>query len=527
MESHLNQLKQIVSTFGNDTIFILGKGASIDRIDPSILANVLVVGINDAERIAPCDVTIFHARWVADALRANGLRSRLYITSTDFSPDGSEVVRVRHAPDGQKEADVMMQRLVADDPAADFIIEDVLFLSALRLARIVAGIRGRRQTIYMLGFDFSPEAGYARAFRKDYAPSLAGEREARITPQEYYFVNALYMLGDSGLEILHVGNRAFSALAPEELNARFLPGTESGAGSPSGKVLITAELTTNHFGDRHRLERMVRAAKAAGADFVKVQKRDVETFYGAEQLDGRYVSPFGKTFREYRRALELDRDDFEFLDRLCRDIGIRWFASVLDMPSFAFIQQFDPELIKLPSTISEHTDYLYHVAANHEGSIVLSTGMTDSSYERWVLDTFTRCDALYLMQCNSAYPTPAHDCHVGVIRHYRDLSREHPHLMPAYSSHDLGWMASVLAVAAGARMIEKHVKLGNTDWAHFDAVALDLTTPEFVEFVRKVREAETIVGSEEKRVNDSEYHKYHRPAADAGHECSRAWKVRP
>lgn len=407
---------------------------------------------------------------------------------------------------------MMMSRLVSDEPGHDFVIEDVLFLSALRLARLIARQRGQRQTVYMLGFDFSADKGYAHAIDHDYAPAQSGERAAKISPQEFYFLNTLYMLRDSELDVLHVGDRAFSTLTPDELNIRFLPEQATGVSGAPDRVLITAELTTNHFGDRHRLERMVRAARAAGADFVKVQKRDVETFYSGEQLGAKYVSPFGSTFRDYRHGIELTQDDFDFLDKLCRDLGIQWFASVLDEPSFRFVQQFEPELVKLPSTISEHTDYLAHVASSYRGGIVLSTGMTDTAYEQWVLNTFTKCDRLYLMQCNSAYPTPLHDCHIGVIRHYRDLAKAHPHLVPAYSSHDFGATASALAVAAGARMVEKHVKLGNTDWAHFDAVALDLTTREFVDYVAAIREAEVIVGSEQKRVNESEHHKYFRKA---------------
>jgi N-acetylneuraminate synthase len=88
------------------------------------------------------------------------------------------------------------------------------------------------------------------------------------------------------------------------------------------------------------------------------------------------------------------------------------------------------------------------------------------------------------------------------------MSQTHTQVIPAYSSHDFGWMASALAVAAGAKMVEKHVKLGNTDWAHFDAVAVDLTTSEFADYVAKIREAEVIVGKEEKAVNSSEHHKY-------------------
>lgn len=488
----------------------MGKGPSVDHINPSVLANALVIGINDAERIAPCDISILREYWVHDALKASGWRSRLYVTATDLVAPRSEVVRVRHVAGAQEGTDIMMSRLVSESPGEDFVIEDVLFLSALRLARLIARQRGRKQTVYMLGFDFAADKGYAHAIDHDYAPAQTGERTARISPQEFYFVNTLYMLRDSELDVQHVGDRSFSNLTPEELNNRFLPHLGSGAEPFRDQVLITAELTTNHFGDRHRLERMVRSARAAGADFVKVQKRDVESFYSKEQLIGKYVSPFGTTFRDYRHALELDQDDFDFLDQLCRDLGIRWFASVLDEPSFRFMQQFAPDLVKLPSTISEHTDFLAHVAMTYRGGIVLSTGMTDTAYEQWVLETFTNCERLYLMQCNSAYPTPLHDCDIGVIRHYRDLSKAHPHLVPAYSSHDLGATASALAVAAGARMVEKHVKLGNTDWAHFDAVALDLSTREFAHYVAAIREAEVIIGSEEKKVNESEHHKYFR-----------------
>ena len=71
-------------------------------------------------------------------------------------------------------------------------------------------------------------------------------------------------------------------------------------------------------------------------------------------------------------------------------------------------------------------------------------------------------------------------------------------------------LGSAMAVAAGARMVEKHVKLGNTDWAHFDAVALDLTGAEFRDYVARIRDAEVIVGSEEKSIAPSEHHKYRR-----------------
>jgi sialic acid synthase SpsE len=505
MDELSSQINAVASTYNTDTIFILGKGSSIDLVPPEVYAGSLVIGINDAERIYPADISIFHAEWVKKALAESGARARLYLTSTDYKPSGAQVVRAPYSPLTQENSDLMIQRLLSDT----FVIEDLLFLSALKVARKVAQLRGRHQTVYMVGFDFRSDVGYAKALDKRYEIADQDEKIFRIQIQENYFLNSLYMLRDTNIDVCHVGSRSFSRITPDELALQFLPQQATDAeGAHRWNVSLVAELTTNHFGDRSRLERLVRASKAAGADYVKLQKRDVKSFYSKEQLASPYKSPFGETFADYRYQLELSGDDFTFLDQLCKSIGIKWFASILDEPSYRFMMDFDPAMIKLPSTISEHRDYLALVASTFERSIVLSTGMTDQAYEAWVLDTFKKCSQLYLLQCNSAYPTPIHDCNVGVVRRYHGLSTQNPKIIPGYSSHDFGWLGSALAVAAGARMVEKHVKLGNTEWAHFDAVAIDLATDDFKEYVKKVREAEIIVGSEVKQINRSEHHKY-------------------
>lgn len=500
------QLKSIASIYVTDTIFILGKGASADSVRPEAYAGSLVIALNDAERIQSADVTVFHAHWVERSLADAGFRSRLYVAPFPFEAGGRPVAVCPFVPLTQESSDLMMQRFLADE----FIIEEVLFISALHVARMISGIRGRVQTVYMVGFDFDSCSGYSRVFGGEQSMAVEDVRAARITPQEHYFMHALYMLRDSSLVVKHVGQRSFSEVTPEDLNVLFAgKGLRNKADATQlPNVSIVAELTTNHFGDRGRLEHMIRASHSAGADFVKLQKRDVENFYTREQLASAYVSPFGKTFGDYRRQLELDRDDFAYVDALCKELGIGWFASVLDQASFDFMLDLAPAMMKLPSTISEHVDYLRHVAARYDGTVVLSTGMTDDSYEKFVLETFSRCEKLYLLQCNSAYPTPLEDCGVGVVRRYHELSLTQPRILPGYSSHDLGWKASALAVAAGAKMLEKHVKLGNTEWAHFDAVAVDLTTSEFREYVAQIRETEVIVGSGLKQVNKSEHHKY-------------------
>lgn len=480
----------------------MGKGPSIDDVNADVFKGSMVIGINDAERIAPVDISVLHAPWVAEAMQASGFRSQLYVSAFPFEAAGKPVAVAPYIPLTQSSSDLIMQRFMADD----FVIEDILFLSALKIARKIGEIRNRPQTVYMVGFDFDPSRGQSSHIGRSFATESTEEAAIRISVQEFYFMNTLYFMQGSSLTIKHVGARPFSALSVPELNDSLAnPVTYS---SYVGNVKIVAELTTNHFGDRSRLERMIRASKAAGADMVKLQKRDVAGFYTAEQLASPYVSPFGKTFADYRYQLELTADDFEFVDTLCRSLGIRWFASVLDQKSYMFMQEVGLDLVKLPSTISEHTDYLSYVAAHHKGGVVLSTGMTDQQYEYFVLENFSNCAELYLLQCNSAYPTPQHDCNIAVVRHYHELSKKYANVIPGYSSHDFGWMASALAVAAGAKMLEKHVKLGNSEWAHFDAVAVDLTTSGFKDYVDQIRNAELILGAEEKRVNESEHHKY-------------------
>lgn len=502
MEDFCSQIENIASTYATDNIFILGKGASADQVRPEIYAGSLVIAVNDSERIAPADISIFYEEWVEKGLSLGGYRSRLYITSRqEFSPPDRAVAYLPYIPLTQASSELLMQRFLSSDIA----IEELLFLTALKVAMLVADIKGKKQNVYMVGFDFDPSAGYSKFIEKDYSPHRSEEKSFKISVQEFYYINALYFLRNANIDVHHVGYKTFSALSPIELNSSIERKISTGI---SYNVSVVAELTTNHFGDRLRLERMIRASKAAGADFIKLQKRDVDTFYTKDQLNSPYVSPYGDKFSDYRYQLELSQDDFAFVDKLCKEIGLNWFASVLDKPSFHFMMDVGASMVKLPSTISEHKDYLEFVGKNYKGSLVLSTGMTDKKYEEFILNNFKNSKELFLLQCNSAYPTPIEDCNVAVVGHYAELAKNNPRIIPGYSSHDFGWKASVLAVAAGAKMVEKHVKLGNTEWAHFDAVAVDLTTTDFKEYVDNIREAEVIMGSGAKKVNESEHHKY-------------------
>jgi len=287
--------------------------------------------------------------------------------------------------------------------------------------------------------------------------------------------------------------------------------------SDENAVLIVAEFTNNHLGELSNILKMIELAKLSGADLVKLQKREVETFYTEEKKQSYYPSPYGGTLQEYREGVEIRKHWMAPILAQCAKYKIPVFFSVLDWDSYLWLREFKIPLIKLPSTISNHKEYIYRVLDNTEEDLVISTGFTSVEYERWVINTLLEVGKniknLFLLQCISAYPAPIDECNISVVRKYAQYGKEiegesSTHLHAGYSSHDAGFLGSMLAVSAGARMVEKHVKLEEVDWIHFDNVALSLINNEFKTFVENIRKAQLISGYSTKKITDNEHHKY-------------------
>jgi len=509
-ESISRLIAGIASRSGSRKVFIIGKGPSLDAVKLDALPPGVVINLNDSERIRVGDVGIFSANWVRHSLQEDGFRCGFYLAGKPLPPSVPHEV-LPPIPFELDNDDLTILRL----QRPEFFDESFVLLNALKFASALAKAQSAPVDVYLLGFDFSTTAGSLTSkLAADYSGVAAAERDAIITAQDHEFRQLLRFFGSGEvLRLFHVGAKDFSAMSPAAFNRRVCglgSAAESGPIDLScpDRVLIVAELTNNHLGDSERLVEMIERAKESGADLIKVQKRDVDSFYTPEQLASYYWSPFGETLGDYRRGVELSEEMLDILDVTCRRCGIEWFCSALDMPSYRAIRRFNPRLLKVPSTISNHRAFHRDLAADYRGALVVSTGATESEYTDYVLETFAANETIYLLHCVSAYPTPREACNVAVVRAYEGIRARHPKILPGYSSHDLGSLGSMLAVASGARMIEKHVKLHDVDWIHFDKVAIDLATDEFARFVSDVRTAEMVVGSGEKRIMECEHHKY-------------------
>ncbi|MEM6737400.1 MAG: N-acetylneuraminate synthase family protein [Bacteroidota bacterium] len=504
-ESIYTQLRNISSRWTTNKVYVVGKGPSVDSISKHHIEDGLVININDSEKIFKGDIGIFSANWVRKSLKDTGFNCSYYLAGKPLPQEINHSV-LPPLPFELDDEELLAMRVSHEG----FYDESFTLINALKVVKVLGDIKGCIPTVYVLGFDFSVDKGeLSQKIKIDYASSKA-DRNLMVHSHEHYFIQLLnYFKQRSGLTLYHVGNKNYSYLTVSRFLSKIdvQPSVESSVLSDQ-RVWIVAELTNNHLGDIDRLIRMIELSKESGADLIKVQKRDVDRFYSQDKLSSYYYSPFGTTLRDYRLGVELTDVMLEALDRKCKELSIQWFCSVLDYASFEMIQKYNPALIKIPSTISNHKEFHHKLAANYKGPIVISTGLTDQEYENYVLNVFRDNEQIFLLHCVSAYPTPNSDCNIAVVQHYSQLSEKYENVTPGYSSHDSGAFGSMLAVASGAKMLEKHVKLGDVEWVHFDTVALDLESGDFKDYVRQIRKAEEALGSSVKRKLPSEHHKY-------------------
>ena len=107
------------------------------------------------------------------------------------------------------------------------------------------------------------------------------------------------------------------------------------------RVFIIAEVGINHNGDMRITKELITAAKKCGADAVKFQKRDINIVYSKELLSQKRESPWGSTQLDQKKGLEFGKEEYDEINKFCKDLDIVWFASAWDLNSVKFLEQFN------------------------------------------------------------------------------------------------------------------------------------------------------------------------------------------
>jgi N-acetylneuraminate synthase len=270
-------------------------------------------------------------------------------------------------------------------------------------------------------------------------------------------------------------------------------GTRVGDGHP---CYIVGEIGINHNGDLGVAHRLIDVTAIAGANAVKFQKRTVDVVYSAEELARERESPFGNSNGDLKRALEFELDQYNNIDRYCRDKGVAWFASCWDEASVDFLERFSPPAYKIASA-SLTDDVLLRHHRRTGRPIILSTGMSTMQQVEHAVEVLGPED-LVILHATSAYPAKVHDLNLSMIQ----VLREHFGVPVGYSGHEVGLATSLAAVAMGACMVERHITLDRAMWGSDQAASVE---PQgLMKLVRDIRIVESARGDGVKRVTDDE-----------------------
>jgi len=141
---------------------------------------------------------------------------------------------------------------------------------------------------------------------------------------------------------------------------------------------IIAEIGINADGDIGVAKQLINVAKEAGCNYVKFQKRDIDSVYTKEQLDSYRESQWGVTFRQQKEGLEFNLEQFREIDNYCKEKEIPFFVSPWDLKSIDFLRLNFPNMpyLKIPSAKVTDEDYLKKCAESGF-DLIISTGMCD------------------------------------------------------------------------------------------------------------------------------------------------------
>jgi N-acetylneuraminate synthase len=260
---------------------------------------------------------------------------------------------------------------------------------------------------------------------------------------------------------------------------------------------IVAEIGINHNGDLETAMKMIEAAHHAGVDAVKFQKRTPELCVPPEQRGQMRETPWGYvTYLDYRYKVEFDQKGYQEIDRFCKSLDVTWFVSVWDEPSVDFMEGFDPVCYKIPS--ASLTDHALLKKLRQTGRpLILSTGMSTLNQIRKAMDVLGSND-MVITHATSTYPCEPEELNLRMIE---TLKKEFPCPI-GYSGHEVGLAPSIVAVALGACMIERHITLDRALWGSDQAASVE--PGGFERLVKYIRVSEQSLGDGIKRVYDSE-----------------------
>jgi N,N'-diacetyllegionaminate synthase len=265
------------------------------------------------------------------------------------------------------------------------------------------------------------------------------------------------------------------------------------------KVIIIAEAGVNHNGDLVLAQKLIDAAKLAGADYVKFQSFKANKLVSVFAPKAEYqknTTDENESQFDMIKKLELSDGDHYQLIAYCKKVEIGFMSSPFDKDGIGFLDSLGVDFFKIPSGEITNLPYLRELA-KFDKKIILSTGMAKLSEVKDALKILSGMEVTVL-HCNTEYPTPMKDVNLSAML----TIQKECGVDIGYSDHTLGIEIPIAAVALGSRVIEKHFTLDKSMEGPDHQASLDPN--ELKSMVAAIRNIENAMGSGVKAPSESE-----------------------
>lgn len=277
-------------------------------------------------------------------------------------------------------------------------------------------------------------------------------------------------------------------------------GRQIGGGAP---VYIVAEMSANHHQDFEQAVGLIRAAKDAGADAIKLQTYTPDTL--TIDCNNEYFQVGQGTIWAGRKLYELYGEAYTpwqwqpKLKEVARELGLDLFSTPFDETAVDFLEEMGVPAYKIASFEVVDLPLVRRIAQTGK-PIIMSTGMATLAEIDEAVQAAREAGSnqIALLKCTSAYPAPAEEMNLQTL----------PHLANAFnvpvglSDHTLGIAVPAAAVALGASIVEKHFTLSRQTPGPDSAFSLE--PQEFKAMVDAIRTVEKALGDVHYGVSERE-----------------------
>lgn len=263
--------------------------------------------------------------------------------------------------------------------------------------------------------------------------------------------------------------------------------------SEDSPTFIIAEMSANHLMDYDRAVAVMKAAKDAGADAVKIQTYTADTITldcddPCFQITQGTIWD-GTTLHKLYQTAYTPWEWQPKLQEEAHKMGLEFFSSPFDFSAVDFLEEMNVPAYKIASF--EINDIpLIRKIARLKKPMIFATGVARLADIELALDTCKEegNEDVILLKCTSSYPAPYEDINLKTIPSMAQTFD----CLAGLSDHSMGHAVADAAVALGAKVVEKHLTLRRADGGA-DA-AFSMEPEEFALMAENIRKIEKALG---------------------------------